>query len=223
MVSIPSSYWLRRTARHVILVVATLACGALFWKLFAVRSDLISHLSIATAYPALFLVTAALILGPWNALCGRPNPISFDLRRDVGIWAGIVAIVHTMVGLNVHLRGRPWLYFVDQHHKLRDDMFGFANDTGTIAALLFLLVLVISNDVSLRRLGVRKWKSLQRWTYVAAALTVLHAAAYQSIEKRQLAYLTVFWIVVVLALILQLAGWVTVRRTLHPQSERPEW
>ena len=52
-------------------------------------------------------------------------------------------------------------------------MFGFGNDTGLIAALLFLLLLAISNDVSLRRLGAQKWKSLQRWMYAAVVLTIL--------------------------------------------------
>lgn len=89
----------------------------------------------------------------------RPNPISFDPRRDIGIWAGIMAVLHTAIGLNVHLRGRPWLYFVDQHSHVRHDLFGFGNDTGLIAALFFLLLLAISNDLSLQRLGTRWWRT----------------------------------------------------------------
>src|ERR671925_496038 len=92
------------------------------------------HVSIATAYPALFLTAAAIFLGPWNVLRGRMNPVSFDLRRDIGIWAGFMALFHTAIGLNVHLRGRPWLYFVDQHHRVRHDLFGFGNDTGLLAS-----------------------------------------------------------------------------------------
>ena len=146
------SYWERRIARHLLIAFATLASAALFWCLFSARRDLISHLSIATAYPALFLTCAAILLGPWNVIRGRPNPTSFDLRRDLGIWAGIMALLHTGIGLNVHLRGRPWLYFVDQHRRVRHDLFGFGNDTGLVAALLFLLLLALSNDLSLRRL-----------------------------------------------------------------------
>jgi sulfoxide reductase heme-binding subunit YedZ len=118
----------------------------IFWQLFSARRDLISHLNIATAYRALFLTGVAVLLGPWNVLRSRPNPASFDLHRDIGIWAGIMAIVHTAIGLNVHLRGRPWLYFIDQHNHVRHDLFGFGNDTGLIAMLLFLLLLAISND-----------------------------------------------------------------------------
>ena len=202
----------------MVIALATLACAALFWKLFSARRDLISHLSIATAYPAFCLMTVALLLGPWNVLRGKPKPVSFDLRRDLGIWAGIVAVLHTAVGLNVHLRGRPWLYFVDEHSRVRHDMFGFANDTGTLAALLFVMLLAISNDLSLRRLGVRKWKSWQRWTYAAAALTALHAVAYQNVEKRQALYDIVFWAAVALMVTLQLAGWWRTKRKLRTQS-----
>jgi sulfoxide reductase heme-binding subunit YedZ len=100
------SYWGWRIARHLTIALTALSCTALFWELFSVRRDLISHLSIATAYPALLLAAVAVLLGPWNVLGGRANPVSFDLRRDVGIWAGIMALLHSVVGLDVHLRGR---------------------------------------------------------------------------------------------------------------------
>src|SRR5438067_5461512 len=83
------------------------------------KRDLVSRLSIGTAYPALLLTAAALLLGPCHVLWRKPNPVSFDLRRNVGIWAGIAALAHTAVGLNVHLRGRMWLYFVDERGHLR--------------------------------------------------------------------------------------------------------
>jgi sulfoxide reductase heme-binding subunit YedZ len=212
------SYWQRRITRHLGIALATLAWTAIFWQLFSARRDLISHLSIATSYPALFLTAAAIFLGPWNVLRGRMNPVSFDLRRDIGIWAGVMALLHTAIGLNVHLRGHPWLYFVDQHHRVRHDLFGFGNDTGLIAALLFLLLLAISNDVSLRRLGTRKWKSLQRWTYAAVVLTILHAVAYQHIEKRQAAYEAVLWSAATLISMFQIIGWWRTTRSSRPAS-----
>jgi methionine sulfoxide reductase heme-binding subunit len=202
-----SSYWHQRIARHAMIALANIACGALFWELFSVRRDVISRLSIATAYPALFLTAAAMLVGPWNVLRGRTNPVSSDLRRDLGIWAGIMALLHTGIGLNVHLRGRPWLYFIDQHHRVRYDLFGIGNDSGLLAAVLFLLLLAISNDLSLRRLGMRTWKWLQRWTYVAMALTLMHAVAYQFVEKRQAAYDALLWATIAAIAVLQVAGW----------------
>jgi sulfoxide reductase heme-binding subunit YedZ len=206
------SYWRQRIARHAMIALADLGCVALFWELFSLRRDVISRASIATAYPALFLAAAAMLVGPWNVLRGRTNPVSFDLRRDLGIWAGIMALLHTGVGINVHLRGRPWLYFLDEHHRVRHDWFGFGNDTGLLAALLFLLLLAISNDLSLRRLGARTWKSLQRWTYGAMALTLLHAVAYQVVEKRQTAYDALLWATMAATAVLQVAGWWRTKR-----------
>jgi sulfoxide reductase heme-binding subunit YedZ len=200
-------YWGRRLGQHIVILLCACLCTIVAWVLFRDRQDLISHFSIALAYPALFLTAAALLLGPLNVLRKRPNPVSFDLRRDLGIWAGILAVIHTVIGLNVHLRGRPWLYFVNEHHRIRLDVFGFANDTGTIAALIFLLLLALSNDLSVRKLGTRKWKSLQRWTYVAVILTFLHAVAYQSIEKRTVVYEASIWTMCGLVSGIQLGGW----------------
>jgi len=199
----------------VAIALATIACVAVFWELFSIRGDVISRLSIATAYPALFLTAAAVSIGPWNVLRGQTNPVSFDLRRDFGIWAGITALLHTGIGLNVHLRGRPWLYFIDQRHQVRYDLFGIGNDTGLLAALLFLLLLAISNDLSLRRLGTRTWKSLQRWTYMAVALTLMHAVAYQFVEKRQAAYRALLWATIAMTAVLQAAGWWRTKRKLN--------
>jgi len=39
------------------------------------------------------------------------------------------------------------------------------------------------HGLSLCKLGAKKWKSLQRWTYLAAALSAVHAVAYQQIES----------------------------------------
>jgi methionine sulfoxide reductase heme-binding subunit len=195
----------RRVLHHVLIAVASVILTFLFMHLFPKR-DLISRLSIGTAYPALFLTAAALLLGPVNVLWRKPNPVSFDLRRDLGIWAGIAALAHTAVGLNVHLRGKMWLYFVDTHGQLRRDLFGFGNYTGAVAALIFALLLALSNDISLRKLGTGRWKALQRWAYAAVALTAAHAIMYQQIEKRIAPFEVALYAVLALVLLFQLAG-----------------
>ncbi len=194
------------------IALANIAIVSAFWGLLSIGRDVISRLSIATAYSALFLTAVAVSIGPWQVLRGRPNPVSFDLRRDVGIWAGIMALLHTGLGLNVHLRGRPWLYFTDEHRRVRHDLFGIGNYTGLLAAFLFLLLLAISNDVSLRRLGAKTWKSLQRWTYMAVALTLIHAVVYQIVEKRPGPYEALLWATLAMTAALQFAGWSRLKR-----------
>jgi sulfoxide reductase heme-binding subunit YedZ len=104
---------------------------------------------MATAYAGLIFLAVSLWIGPWNVLRRRPNPVSFDLRRDIGIWTGILAILHTVIGLTVHLRGRMWMYFFKSLHPLKpqNTQFGFANLVGLGAALLFLMLVLISNDI----------------------------------------------------------------------------
>jgi sulfoxide reductase heme-binding subunit YedZ len=182
----------------------------------------LSRASFASAYPALVLLGATLVIGPLNLFRHWPSPVSIDLRRDLGIWAGILAILHTAIGQCVHLRGRPWLYYVygptEHHHGLpvRHDLFGLANYSGAFATLIVVALLATSNDFSLRALGTRQWKQLQRWNYAAAALVALHAFAYQGIEKQRPQFVAVVIACVAITLALQCAGFL-MRRTAAAQ------
>jgi sulfoxide reductase heme-binding subunit YedZ len=172
---------------------------------------------MATAYAGLIFLAVSLWIGPWNVLRQRPNPVSFDLRRDVGIWTGILAILHTAIGLTVHLRGRMWMYFFKRLHPLRpqDTLFGLANFTGLAAALLFLMLLAISNDLSLRTLKTRRWKSLQRWTYAAFVLTVAHGIAYQLLEKRHLPWVFIFTALMIAVATIQIFGFLRAKKWMN--------
>lgn len=175
--------------------------------------------SFATAYPALALLAATLLVGPWNVLRRRQNPVSSDLRRDVGIWAGMVGVLHSAIGQCVHLRGRPWLYYVygpwEHRHRfpLRHDLFGLANYTGAAAVLALIALLATSNDYALRALGTPRWKQLQRWNYAVFALTAVHAFSYQGIEKQRLPFVATVAVCVAMAAAMQTAGWISRRRS----------
>lgn len=172
------------------------------------------RLSLATAYAALVFLTVSLAVGPWRVLRRRTNPVSYDFRRDLGIIAGVLALLHTGIGLTVHLRGRMWMYFLRRLHPpaVQNTKFGFANYVGALAAIVFIVLLAISNDVSLRRLGIGRWKAIQRWAYGAFALTVVHGVAYQLVEKRHLPWLAFFWAVTGSAVLLQMTGFVLLKR-----------
>lgn len=174
---------------------------------------------MASAYVALVYVAISLALGPYRVWRKLPNPVSFDLRRDIGIWAGMLVVLHTIVGLTVHLRGRMWMYFLKNPYppRIQFSVFGFANYVGAVATLLFLLLLLISNDLALRTLGTSRWKSIQRWSYLASALTVIHGFAYQFIEKREAWWIVLLIACVVPAAYIQIAGFLLVRRgRVHP-------
>ncbi len=200
----------RLKAHHLPTFVAS---GMSICILYATRpyQDVLSRASFATAYPALVLLIATLLIGPWRVLRRERNPISSDLRRDLGIWAGILGILHSVVGQNVHLRGRPWLYYIYEQHSdhafpLRHDLFGLANYTGAVGVLILLALLASSNDCSLRALGTPRWKQLQRWNYAAFGLAAIHAAAYLIIERQKLPFVMVVAITVTIAIAFQLVG-----------------
>jgi sulfoxide reductase heme-binding subunit YedZ len=68
----------------------------------------------------------------------------------------------------------------------------FSNYTGLATAMVLLLLLLISNDISLRKLGIKRWKALQRFSYLAFALTMAHGAAYQLVEKQHRGWVFAF-------------------------------
>ncbi len=87
-------------------------------------------------------------------------------RRYFGVAAFFYALAHTI------------LYLVDLGtlQKVLSDLPHFYIWTGWLAFLIFVPLAVTSTDGWMRRLG-RKWKTLQRTTYLAAVLTLLHWAA----------------------------------------------
>jgi DMSO/TMAO reductase YedYZ heme-binding membrane subunit len=66
----------------------------------------------------------------------------------------------------------------------RHDLFGLVSYLGLAAALLVAMLLAISSDAALARLGAAQWKTLQRLSYLALTVTVLHGLALQVMEKR---------------------------------------
>jgi methionine sulfoxide reductase heme-binding subunit len=176
----------RRLLRHHLPLSLITVVGGFLLYVTRPFPDVITRLAFSSAYPALILLCATLLIGPWKVLFGERINTSFDLRRDIGIWAGITGLFHTGVGQFVHLRGRPWLYYIyekwqEKHvQPFRHDIFGFANDTGLLAALVLLALLATSNDASLRKFNTPGWKSLQRWNYACFGLTAAHTFAYQT-------------------------------------------
>jgi sulfoxide reductase heme-binding subunit YedZ len=178
----------RRLTNHFGLMLASAGiCALLYW--LAPSKDALTHWSFGTAYAGIWLLTLTLLIGPMNCLRGSRQPVSSDFRRDTGIWACIWGLFHTIIGLQVHLRGRMSEYFLQPADKpllarVRHDMFGLANYTGLVAAIFVLVLAAISNDWSLRHFGAQRWKRVQQLNYVLFAIVIAHAIFFQIIEKR---------------------------------------
>lgn len=199
----------RRLRDHlVIAAVSTITCLGVFMLIDS--RDPYFLWSMGSAYTALALLAATLGLGPIRRLRVAPTPVSIDLRRDLGIWAGIWSLLHTVIGLQVHMRGKMSQYFLHAEgaswlDRIRTDLFGFANHTGLLAAVLVALLLATSNDASLRQFGARRWKRIQQSNYLVFALVICHAVAYQLIEKRSPPYAVVLGGMAAAAMTLQAA------------------
>ncbi|MES2304433.1 MAG: ferric reductase-like transmembrane domain-containing protein [Gemmatimonadota bacterium] len=199
----------RRLTRHLCLAGGSAAI--IIAAALVLPGRINERFSLGSAYLALALLVVTLALGPLNVIRSRPNPVSFNLRRDFGIWSAVLGLVHTVIGLTVHFGGRLRMYFLAQPDGrsllgLRADPFGLANHTGLVAALLLLLLAAISNDLSLRSLGTARWRWLQRWAYLILALTILHGGLYQVLEKQRAVLVALFTVLSLVVLAVQLAG-----------------
>ena len=200
----------RRLRYHLWILLGALA-GGMCLALAYDRPDLRNRLSAGSAYVALTCVALSLILGPLNLLRARPNPVSSDLRRDLGIWGGVVGLVHVGVGLTIHMHGKMLQYFLAAPESrgvlpIRIDVFGAANDLGLASAIVLLLLVLLSSDFSLRRLGTARWKFWQRMNYLGAIALVGHGLLYQFIEHRHLPFVLLLCVAIGITLAFQFAG-----------------
>jgi methionine sulfoxide reductase heme-binding subunit len=204
-----------RFGEQVMLAVIAIVATLTFFLLLS-SPDIIWRLSMATAYAGLLYLATALIIGPINVLRGAPNPLSINLRRDIGIMAGILALAHTIVGLFVHLRPDPIQYFFYRTPAgiggLRYDLWGAANDVGLLAALVILVLLTVSNNLSIRIMGGATWKRIQRWSYIGAILVIVHGLLYQAVEKRKPVLVAAVLIVAVAVTMVQLLAFHRIRK-----------
>ncbi len=88
-------------------------------------------------------------------------------RRYFGVAAFAYALAHTV------------LYLIDEGSAAAAlaDLPNLAIWTGWLAFAIFIPLAATSMDYAVRRMGPKAWKTLQRWVYAAAVLTLLHWAA----------------------------------------------
>jgi sulfoxide reductase heme-binding subunit YedZ len=133
----------------------------IFYLLWKPTLPIVPFITYTSGYLSIFLLAVSLLLGPINLLLKIKNPISTNLRRDIGVFGGLLGLIHSVVGLFMHFTGRPWLY------------------TGLLGAFILILLVVISNDYFLRKLKAAKWKNLQRFTYLMFVLVIAHCIFYR--------------------------------------------
>lgn len=218
---------LKRTLHHLALTLAT--AGAVYLStIYIPGGDPVYLLTLAFGYQALLLILVSLMVGPANLLLRnrKRNPVNLMLRRDVGIWAGMLTVLHVVLALQLRFGGQLIYYFVeaDDTGRLipRLDLFGLSNITGTVAFLIIVLLLATSNQFALRKLKGPRWKTLQRWNYAAIIFAIVHTAGYQVISRREQYFETATIILVTLVAAIQLSGaWLTRQRDKRTTQTSP--
>lgn len=217
----------KRLRRHLYIAILVLISVAFLFVAFGQSNELwvdeptrkaesISwRLSMSFAYSAVAFLAITLIIGPLNILRQKPNPTNSMLRRDIGIWAAILALAHMAIGLTIHSDGwQLWTLFIHQFPTrahpipIRFNKFGLANFLGLLQGTILLFLLFISNNRVLKKLGLQRWKWFQRLTYVAFLSILAHGFLYQRIEMRTIGLAQLFLSVMGLVILVQAAGFI---------------
>jgi sulfoxide reductase heme-binding subunit YedZ len=197
---------LPRPLRALVISLAAFVIAAPIASIAGVAPD-IQKASIGTAYAALALLGASLALGPISLLRTNRFPmVNTMIRRDLGIAAALLAIVHTSIALKAHAVDGIARNFIPSRSQVDGPGVIAANNIGLLAVLLLTAILLISNDSSLRRLGATRWKRAQSSAYIAAILTVAHGLLYQILEQRRTVLVLLFGALSLSVIALQLIG-----------------
>ncbi len=204
------SQFSQRVKHHLVLV---LGCLGIFAAMVWLRpgESRLDQLSIATAYTCLLYMGAALAVGPLIVRRTGTAPLNIYLRRDIGIWSALTGLVHFFVGVDQSMSPAYLGRYVETTEglvspELGRQLFAWGSIAGLVVALLVLLLLGLSNDRMLRRLGAKRWKRLQRSAYWAFAFTIAHGLAFQILEYRHGTLIGVLLAVAAVVVYLQLSA-----------------
>ena len=208
----------RRIRNHIILALGVVSILGVAAKAGTAGGTL-DRLSFVSAYQCLVLLGAALLIGPIKAWdTGYPVGNSHT-RRDVGIWAGITGMLHFFLANVLSMNYSYLEFFVENASRppsaeVRSQLYTTGTITGYIVAVLFLLLMALSNDIWVRKIGMRWWKRLQRLSYLVFGLTAAHAFVFQLLESRSRRWILFVGLVTAGVVLAQLGGNRAVRRGL---------
>ncbi len=215
-----NGFGLQRTITHLLLAAST---GVGLWVAAQTYGIPTYIATFGFGYMCLIFVGMTLLIGPINLLRKRFNPVSIDLRRDVGIWAGITGVLHVIFAILERNRKDLLDFFFRRNGLPLLNLTGASNWVGAIATVLLIALLVTSNNLLLRKLKGKRWKKLQRLNYVVAVLVVLHTFGYQMAGGREKYVVNATALGVACVLVIQLAG-VSIyqrRKRAHQPTRKP--
>jgi len=183
--SIPSkrlSFAGRTLRRHLLAVCLAGVLVVLFAQVHGQWSAM-HKWNRAVGDASLVLVALSFSLGPLARIF-RPVSRHIAIRRELGIYACILAIAHTIIILVgwveldlMRLFGFEWHPDLQTYVMLQHG-FGLANAIGIAALILVVILAVTSSDFAMRKLGTSGWKFIQMGVLPLWWLTIAHVAYF---------------------------------------------
>lgn len=174
--------WLATLLRHA-AILALAALLVWLWTWLRHGWNPMHQWNRAFGDAAFILLALTMAIGPLGALVPAVRRL-LPFRRELGIHAVLLASVHIWIvfagWLQYDLARLAGLAFHPQlqRYVMVEHGLGLGNLVGLAAWLPAVLLLAISNDLALRRLGPRTWKLLQSAAGMIWVLTALHAVYF---------------------------------------------
>ena len=155
--------------KSVIWALCSVPMGVIVAKAFYVTEFWKQTIAIS-GYTAAVLLAICLVLAPLQKKFPRVQLFNFLNRRkrQIGLSVFFYALFHAFAYFmeRYYSQGAfPWIYLL---HPV--------NIPGVIALIILLVMALMSNDFSIKRLGYARWKYWQKTVYLVEGCVFLHMA-----------------------------------------------
>ena len=201
------------------LALAALSIGGLGVAAISGSSETAAdRLSIVSAYLCLLLLGIALLIGPASVLRSGRLVVNSYIRRDTGIWAAANGLLHFYLANALSMNYEYLGAYVDNAVQppaasVRSTLYNSGTISGYVIAVLFVVLLLLSSDWMVRKVGLKWWKRIQRFSYLSFILTCIHAFEFQVLEARPLVWVVVVAAVAVVTFSAQCMGFLAVKKS----------
>ncbi len=134
-------------------------------------------------HPVLVIIMYMGAFSPKNQYIGR----LMSIRKELSIIVGFPVLAHAMKRIfGTFVEG--WKFFFDHEEYmssprvssvLGSGISSFVYVLGIVMFVLFLVLWITSFDSVHRKLGTKRWKSIQKWSYGLYAMLFIHALGLQ--------------------------------------------
>lgn len=143
--------------------------------------DLLIEFTYATYFihPILFIIMYMGAFSPKISCVGK----LMTIRKELSIIVGFAVIPHAIKRI-LTIVPHAWTYFADHDELVKNNQVvselgqGISNGVfllGVIMTFLFLILWITSFGAVHKKLGSRRWKKVQRWSYALYAMLFIHS------------------------------------------------